>query len=493
MKKLLSGLTLFVVGCLLLVSCNQEDDFAPQLKEGQVALNLVNVLSSSSPIGARLSQYTPYGSTNPFCSSEQEVTVEFEGTDDAVRITFINKLVNAQGGLIGYKWRARNGTANDLTNVQVRVGGNTPIWTTSVLGAGKEVFFLTPGPAAGVSIFWDGGSRGTASSNETTVVACNYNPTQPNCENEQFIFVSATRSNVSFSFQGSLFQDVNDANSFLGFKFRIENPTSFDWENVRITGGGGFNYPLPNVPAGTDLWVLMNEPGQSGNGMTLRYDQVGGAVNQSRGTATPSINNQKRAVCSGDPCEFVPFTHVAPAIFDVYFVPTNGGPTVKVENHNYLTPLVVSIPLQEYTVYVTNYDDGDANTLDDYNNLPDYSSVLYMVGSAVIDYGSVSTANVTALNPYSAILVANNYQLDGIPNLDGQPLVQSGDAQYFYIYSKVDGNETVGILDIRGDSQDQGPQDFVANQQYRFLLCLDSELIILREDVFSVSNDVIIR
>ncbi|WP_194975104.1 hypothetical protein [Aquiflexum lacus] len=362
MRKFQFPLVAFFVGLLFLVSCNQEEDITPQvnIEEGQVSLSMVNLLSNSKPINARVLDYNP---ASPFCSPEAEIVVTNIPAEQR-RITFIAKIVDSEGDLIGYKFRARNATNAAISDVEVRQGGNV-IWSSPTLGAFTEVFFLTPSPIAGVSMFWDGGSVGTASTNENETVAC-----------------------------------------------------------------------------------------------------------------------------ESDPCEFVSFAHSAPSVFDVYFVPTGGGATIIEENVSSTSTLVLTIPLEEYTVWVTNFDDGSA---DPYNNLPDFANEIFMVGSSVIDYSAVKNGTVVVENPYAAVMVANNYQLDGVPELGGNPLLLASGDQYYLIYTKADPSLTLAITDIRGDAQDQILSAIDANQQYRFLLCLDSTLDITVESVFDdLPNDVII-
>ena len=109
---------------------------------------------------------------DPYCSGDDEVTVPYTGSDANVRVTFISKIVDEADNLVGYKFRLRNGTDTAVNNVEVRLGGNSPIYTVGTLPAMTEIFFLHDSPIAGVSIFWDGGSKGTASTNENTTLVC---------------------------------------------------------------------------------------------------------------------------------------------------------------------------------------------------------------------------------------------------------------------------------------------------------------------------------
>ncbi|MET1260423.1 hypothetical protein ABV409_13830 [Flagellimonas sp. DF-77] len=107
------------------------------------------------------------------CLEDDVLILPYFGDDTQVRITFLNKLVDDQGNGLGYKFRLRNGTETAVTNVEVRVGAAAPIYSIETIPARTEVFFIHDAPIAGLTMFWDGGSKGTASTNETnTKTSC---------------------------------------------------------------------------------------------------------------------------------------------------------------------------------------------------------------------------------------------------------------------------------------------------------------------------------
>ena len=99
---------------------------------------------------------------DPYCSPEPEQYVPYTGADDATRVTFI-KWIDTGDGIFA-KWRIRNGADYAVSNVTVGIGNGSQVWSSPVLQANTEVFVLTSSSYNGVSIKWDGGSKGTASS-----------------------------------------------------------------------------------------------------------------------------------------------------------------------------------------------------------------------------------------------------------------------------------------------------------------------------------------
>jgi uncharacterized repeat protein (TIGR01451 family) len=104
------------------------------------------------------------GDVNPFCS-RNIVTQPYNGGGNSARITFISKIIEENGDLVGYKFRIRNEQDVPITNVVVRVG-STVLFEIPQLSANTELFFNYGSAIAGVSLFWDGGQHGTASTNE---------------------------------------------------------------------------------------------------------------------------------------------------------------------------------------------------------------------------------------------------------------------------------------------------------------------------------------
>ena len=93
------------------------------------------------------------------------------------RVTFICKAI--EGGDIAndlgsnvtwapgdYVWRVRSGPNETPLAFEVRVGGGAPLFAGE-LGPEETQFFSTSAPFGGASVFWAGGSKGTASANET--------------------------------------------------------------------------------------------------------------------------------------------------------------------------------------------------------------------------------------------------------------------------------------------------------------------------------------
>ncbi|WP_461589642.1 Ig-like domain-containing protein, partial [Winogradskyella sp.] len=101
---------------------------------------------------------------NPYCS-RNEVTVPYNGGGNQVRITFMTRIDEANGDVIGYKFRLRNERDVPVTNVQVRKG-SIVLYAIPTLSANTEIWFIYANPIAGVSVFYDGGQKGTASTND---------------------------------------------------------------------------------------------------------------------------------------------------------------------------------------------------------------------------------------------------------------------------------------------------------------------------------------
>lgn len=81
----------------------------------------------------------------------------------------------------------------------------------------------------------------------------------------------------------------------------------------------------------------------------------------------------------------------------------------------------ITIPKLNYTVYVTNYEQGGVWYT--WNNateqLPQSSDKLYLYGKNQIDYSKVAEGQVEVINPYSAVMIENNRWVKPTPKFYG--------------------------------------------------------------------------
>lgn len=175
---------------------------------------------------------------------------------------------------------------------------------------------------------------------------------------------------------------------------------------------------------------------------------------------------------SGSSCTFPnPYVHPIPSEFNVYFIPKDGGSTIEFNSVSTGNNTFKITP-KDYTVVVTNSD----KTL--FEDLPNYSSELYLFSSKDIDFITESNASITVNNNYSAIMVVKNNLITAIPTVEGVPMVDVGD--YYNLYSKLSGPLLVDI----NNGQEQVSRRFPSNYVVRFMVCPEVNLGIILNDIF---------
>lgn len=109
------------------------------------------------------------------------------------------------------------------------------------------------------------------------------------------------------------------------------------------------------------------------------------------------------------------YQHVYPTKFKAYFIAAESkGPYTKEQ----LVATIdvkegmqtITVPKLKYTVYVTNFEhtsEGWYTWNKPLDQMPLASDVLYLFGSNVIDYSTAIYGEVTARNPWSAIMIEN--------------------------------------------------------------------------------------
>ncbi|GMQ29786.1 hypothetical protein Aconfl_24290 [Algoriphagus confluentis] len=446
------------------------------LSMGKVSLVTINpVLTSNSPIGGRVTTFSPFidGQINPLCTSLPLFFLP-NIPSPVVRVFSIHDLAN--GG--GHRILINNPTNEELTQIIVSQGSTILFSGLSV--PERSALFLVIPTKSNTVVQWRR-PNGNISSQ-----AFSLNNIKQNCSEEEFdpfcsqlnSFVIQTKSNQANPFVES----VHDIPG-LGHRIRIVNPTSVPIQNLTVSIEGiSETIDGIQVPAKTEFWFII--PYKGSGSLDVEFFQSGIGEVEIRGI---QLNNEVQNCIPPVECEMPGnFLHQVPSVFNVFFIPTNGGKTLFFEN---VIPgqREFSIPLEEYNVIVTSYSDGNPETFDDFFRLPDYSQEFYLVGSSVIDYSKTKSGVVTLQNPYSAILVVKNNNVAGVPQLEGKPLFSSPD--YFYIYSKVVGEERLQIIDLFNRDQTQ-VVDFVENQQYRYILCIGSPSgrgILYFEDVSQIT------
>lgn len=247
----------------------------------------------------------------------------------------------------------------------------------------------------------------------------------------------------------------------IGYKWRIRNPFNTPITNVKVGINGSTQiYSAAEFPARTELFIIVPTRDQ---GVAIKWD--GG----SKGTGSAGETQDKQACYELIPevCDFPEqsYTHQIPSKFNVFFIPLDAQdktPIVYTGVKEGITNF--TIPAQRYDVVVTNYSE--------YNNLPTYSSDLYLYGTSEIDFSNLAVGTVEVSSPYSAVMVANTVDVQATPTLGGNELDEVS-SDWFNIYSKFDGEETLLITGRDGVKTVVNEHD--DNVVYKYLLCTDSD------------------
>ncbi|WP_194774766.1 hypothetical protein [Pararhodonellum marinum] len=468
MKKNLFSLLIYFSAALFLFSCQEEAEVNPltnNLEEGMVSLNLVNSLrqSTGTPIGARVASDEEF---NPSCSTLPLFYTELSGGG--------NIGVTSQADIpgLGHRFRVRNPTLAPMLDVEISLAGGPVLFSGLSVPAESQLWIILPQKGTTITKWTnpDGttGQLNRALNNE--VQSCTDEDFNPFCSTlDIFATPYTSGSNVNTT-------SIHDIPG-KGHRLRIMNPTQQAITNVsvRLAGGATLLTGL-YIPAETALWVILSEKGTA---ITSWTNSDG-----STGSNTKSLNNEVQN-CEEPLCEFPDdYQHDVPSSFDVYFIGADGK-EFKFENVGEGTD-TYELPLQSYTIYVTNFSD--------YQNLPQYTDQLFMLGTSIVDFSNTSSATVTVLNPYSAVMVGitNQLSISTVPTLEGNALSNVGD--WFLIYSLSDAGNTEDLMitDVRGDQRTL-TENFNRNEQYRYVLCIDSDLTIVVEDVFVITNDMFVR
>lgn len=274
-------------------------------------------------------------------------------------------------------------------------------------------------------------------------------------------------------------------------KIRFSNNTGHALKDLKLKGDGGqvlWEAPANSeLPQGYECWILIPE---ATNGMSLHFTKNGEAGSKASASVSGKVVDACSAWCPepGDVCNQEVETPDGCEFPEAYVHPINTDNLTAYLFQNdvlkYTFPIEFGVKLEQeislgtYDIVVTNYSGGALTSVDD---LPDYTDELILF--AVIedfDFLTNKYAELTLTTPYSAVQVVRNQYLSEAPvlpaviNVGGDNSVNdmvAVNANWYNIYTKVDGLEKFRAIDSRGNEQSE-TRSYEPLRTYRYIICL---------------------